>query len=75
MTSTKLKMWIGNLDGRRQGLVIAASKTRARQILGVGVTEFDGYWSERPVDTQFDPEVLYTRRFNTEVWHRGRCSL
>jgi hypothetical protein len=75
----KLKMWTGNLDGSRQGLVIAPTKARAREIVGVGRTDFDGYWRERsPVDTTLEPEVLYTRRFDptgVEPWFKGRCPL
>lgn len=73
----KLKMWIGNLDGSREGLVIAPTKVRARAILGTSTsrTDFDAYWREHPVDPRLEPEVLYTRRFgaNVETWYRGRC--
>lgn len=75
----KLKMWVGNLDGRREGLVIAPSKKRAREIIGprTSVTDFNSYWREWPVDLRLEPEVLYTRRFNAsmESWFRGRCPL
>jgi hypothetical protein len=68
--TTKLKMWIGNLDGRRQGLVIAKTKKRAMEVVGVGRTDFDGYWHECPIDTALEPEVLYTRKFDLggEPW-------
>jgi hypothetical protein len=73
----KLKMWVGNLDGSREGLVIAATKVRAREILGARTsrTDFDAYWREHPVDPRLEPEVLYTRRFDAriEAWFRGRC--
>lgn len=36
---SKLKMWIGNLDGRREGLVIATTKKRAIEIVGAGRTD------------------------------------
>lgn len=57
----KLKMWTGNLDGRREGLVIATSKTRARQIIQTGRDDFKNYWTEKPVDASLAAEVLYTR--------------
>jgi hypothetical protein len=75
----KLKMWVGNLDGSREGLVIAPTKVRAREILGsrTSRTDFDAYWREHPVDLRLEPEVLYTRRFgaHVEAWFRGRCPL
>jgi len=79
----KLKMWVGNLDGRREGLVIAPTKVRAREIIGAATgarssrKDFDAYWHEHPTDLRLEPEVLYTRRFGAhmESWFRGRCSL
>lgn len=78
MTAGKLKMWIGNLDGSRQGLVIAPTKERARKIVGTSRSDFDGYWVLQPaIDASLDPDVLYTRRFadrNTSTpWQRGIC--
>lgn len=82
MKLAKLKMWIGNLDGSRHGLVIAHSKQRAREVVGVGRADFDSYWSEqRVINTTLDPEVLYTRPIanrgasQTAPWQRGRCPL
>ena len=71
----KLKMWIGNLDGSREGLVIAPTKKRAMEVVGSGRTDFDRYWHERPADPSLEPEVLYTRRFcgHDKSWIRGRC--
>ena len=75
----KLKMWTGNLDGHRYGLVIAPSKERARKIVGTGRTDFDGHWVlQACVDASKDPEVLYTRPMrtgSTAEWQRGRCPL
>ena len=75
----KLKMWTGNLDGAREGLVIAATKKRAREVVGGGRTNFDDYWRLAPhVDASLDPETLYTRPIppsTTSTWQRGRCPL
>ncbi|MBE3110413.1 MAG: hypothetical protein IMZ46_07845 [Acidobacteria bacterium] len=76
----KLKMWTGNLDGRRQGLVIASSKKRASEVVGwnvgSGLTDFNRYWREQPIDESLDPEVLYTRPFDSRgPWFAGRCAL
>jgi len=75
----KLKMWIGNLDGERAGLVIAPSKKRAREIVGTGVSDFDAYWRlQSKVDELLEAETLYTRPMrasNAATWHQGRCHL
>ena len=74
----KLKMWTGNLDGRRQGLVIAPSKDRARAVVGGGRANFDSYWHLQPIDTSLEPETLYTRPIQPRSpaeWQRGRCPL
>src|SRR6185436_5480544 len=80
--SHKLKMWIGNFDGLRQGLVIAPNKENARKIVGTGRADFDGYWAEQPVDPTLESEVLYTRASTRNggqsglgLWQRGRCPL
>ena len=47
-----LKVWGGNLDGRARGLVAAATKKRAVEMLqanghaNLSRHYFDGYWSE-----------------------------
>jgi len=74
----KLKMWIGNFDGSRQGLVIAPTKARAIAIVGSSRSDFNGHWIlRRDVDPTLEPEVLYTRPFNKHdaAWFRGRCPL
>jgi hypothetical protein len=78
-SSRKLKMWIGNLDGSRQGLVIASTKERARKIVGTGRSDFDDHWTEQPrIYPALDPEILYTRPIDRRPadavpWYRGRC--
>ena len=77
----KLKMWIGNLDGRRQGLVIATTKARAIEIAGVGRTDFNAHWHEvRQIDSALAPDTLYTRPYadslrGAKTWSAGRCPL
>lgn len=71
-------MWIGNLDGRREGLVIATTKKRAIEIVGAGRTDFENHWVLKPtVDETLNPETLYTRRFDDResAWFAGRCPL
>ena len=76
----KMKMWIGNLDGRRAGLVIASSKERARKIVGTGRSDFDGHWRLQPgVDASLEVEKLYTRKLThareQPAWQLGQCPL
>ncbi len=86
----KLKMWIGNLDGRRYGLVIATSKVKARAVIGrCSVKEFDDYWSLQDdylagTRALLKPDTLYTApisshgircRTDAQEWFEGRCPL
>lgn len=79
-----LKMWIGNLDGARKGLVIATSKSRAMKVIPTGRADFESYWTLQPCPfPDLEPEVLYTTyippgevgQFATRTWVRGRCKL
>lgn len=81
---SKLKVWIGNLDGVRQGLVIATSKTRARKIINSSAANFKDYWREVPSEGYtfvFEPDTLYTCPIRTYHaagvvgWSKGRCKL
>ena len=78
MNAKPLKMWIGNFDGSREGLVIAATKAQALKVVGGGRKNFEDYWTLQPaVDPAFTPEVLYTRlmRHPKATWQQGRCPL
>lgn len=74
-----MKMWIGNLDGDRAGLVIASSKEHARKIVGTSRTDFESYWVVQPsVDESLEFEVLYTRSHrqgDSPLWQQGRCTV
>ncbi len=73
-----MKMWIGNLDGDRQGLVIAPSKERARNIIGISRSDFENHWvRQRGVYQGLEFDVLYTRPMGVAdfQWQQGRCSL
>ena len=78
----KMKMWIGNYDGSRQGLVIAPTKKRAMEIIGSGRNNFNGYWVlQESIEPNLSPELLYTRDMRDKYrepkppWHEGRCPL
>lgn len=81
--SRQLKLWIGNYDGRREGLIYATSKTAAARILGISRSSFDNYWTEpaRIVQhngvAEFEPETLYTRPNHTYggTFVKGRCPI
>ena len=79
-----MRLWIGNYDGRREGLIYARSKTAAARILGVSLTEFNSYWHEPERIVQvngaadFEPETLYTRPYHAHgfgTFFKGRCPL
>jgi hypothetical protein len=73
-----MKMWIGNLDGQREGLVIAATKKRAIEVIGTRAGDFNDYWViAREVDTTLKHETLYTRpyRIPRAAWQEGKCPL
>ena len=72
------KMWIGNLDGSRSGLVVASSKKRAREIVGASRGEFENHWVlQTGIEQGLEPETLYTRPIvgAKQSWQRGRCPL
>lgn len=83
---SKLKVWIGNLDGSRQGLVIASSQIAGAKAVNTGLTDFRRYWkaineaSEGEL-TRFQVETLYTRPMASKAhdglvpWNKGRCTL
>ncbi len=75
-----LKMWIGNLDGSRQGLVIAASKSSAAKAAGMSLHTFNGYFALQTCVYQgMEPDVLYTRPYawtpHPRPWIKGKCPL
>lgn len=73
-----VKMWIGNLDGDRIGLVIASSKEHARRIVNASRKEFEDYWVlQTGVDQGLEFELLYTKPIGKPgvAWTEGRCVL
>lgn len=89
MTRTgKLKCWVGNLDGEREGMIIATSKTAAQRAIPTGRADFDAYWTEidLPPSGEYEPLVLYTRDLldrrlipvgssRLDGFVRGRCKV
>lgn len=78
-----MKLWIGNYDGRREGLVLAKTKTAAARIAGISPYTFNNFWNEadRVIQVngvqEFEPETLYTRPHNVYggTFTKGRCPL
>lgn len=75
-------MWLGNLDGIRQGLIISSSKERARKLVRASRAEFDGYWvAQCEVDPDKKPDTLYTRpgmasyTGDPPPWIEGLCEM
>jgi len=75
------KCFIGNYDGRRQGLIIAKSQKEAAEIIGRSVRDLRLYWRSRPLLACpiENPKrgVLYTKPYDCRdtEWTEGRCEL
>jgi len=73
-----VRVYMGNYDGSRQGLVVAASQKEAAKIARTSVYTFRQYWSARaewPL-TKLKLGVLYTRKYDTQnEWQEGICQL
>lgn len=83
MKQKPMRTWIGNYDGRREGLVLAPTKTAAARIVGCTLRRFNDFWTEpqRIIQTngvaEFEPETLYTRPYKNHdaTFVKGRCPL
>ena len=78
----KYKTFQGNLDGRRQGLIIAKSKKDAVAIIGFSLCDFNKYWNEviNIDQSKFKRNTLYTKPFGgldsyNREWQEGRCEM
>lgn len=49
--ATKLKVWVGNYDGRQQAAVAATSVDAARYAVNASAKDFRSYFRESPLDT------------------------
>jgi hypothetical protein len=79
----KLKCFLGNYDGTRQGLIITSSRTKAAQIAECWVHSFQLHWGEYgdKYAAGLKPDTLYTRLFSSSYvgdnnpFQEGRCPL
>lgn len=78
----KLKMFVGNYDGTRRGLVISTSKKDAAEIARTSLQDFNRFWREAQTQPdwfpQFKPRTLYTSSMFYGIitagdWKEGRC--
>lgn len=76
--AVSLKCFVGNLDGQRQGLIVASSQSKAAAIAGCSIASFRDYWSasSKWPDQEIKHATLYSRPFNSAFdWAEGRCEL
>jgi len=74
----KLMCFIGNFDGRREGLVVAGSQSAAAKIAGAPLSDFRDHWEEEQLTDNFEPKplTLYTRPYCSNAdWQIGHCDL
>lgn len=81
MRAEKVKCWIGNLDGHRQGLIVAHNQKEAAKIARTSIGSFRDYWSLQtgkwPVTA---PKLLtlYTRPYGSlasDPFQEGLCAI
>jgi len=74
----RVRVYIGNYDGTREGLVVAANQKDAAKVAHCSVYHFREYWSARPdwPLTKLKLGVLYTRKIDARnEWQEGICQL
>lgn len=76
MKAEYVKCYTGNLDGRREGLVVASNQKEAAKIVQTSLNDFRNYWAAKghpwPI-TAPKLRTLYTRKYGGE-WVEGRVS-
>lgn len=74
-----MKMWIGNLDGERRGLIIASSAKLAQQLIGTTRRDFNDYWAlQSGVYDGLELHILYSKPMGSpsdHPWEQGRCAI
>lgn len=65
-----MKMWIGNLDGERMGLIIASSAKLAQQLIGTTRRDFNDYWAlQSGVYDGLELHILYSKPMGSPPDH------
>jgi hypothetical protein len=65
-----VKCWIGNLNGKHEGLVVARSQKEAAKVVGTSLHDFRDFWSEQRTPWPIEaPKVrtLYTRSYGSRA--------
>lgn len=67
MTET-VKCFVGNYDGKSEGLVIASSQKKAAEVARTGLHDFREYWEviDQWPNGKFKAYTLYLRKFNSK---------
>lgn len=76
--TTTLKCFQGNLDGKRDGLVIASSQKKAADIANMSIHELRKYWSASGAWPSQEMKIncLYTKpSCGSKPWVEGLCKL
>ena len=76
----RVKMFEGNYDGSRMGLILATSQKMAANIAGCGVQSFRDFWyslEPRPYCVGKKHDTLYTKPMDAapSEYVEGRCAL
>lgn len=78
MRAKPIKCYIGNYDGRRDGMIFATSKREAATVARCSAYHFERYWSmhSSPFTAICKALTLYTRKSDYHSdWHEGICQL
>lgn len=79
-----LRCWVGNYDGKRQGLVIAYSAKDAIKVIGTSANDFANYWHlAQSMPSGLKLNTLYTMPSGGTYqhwskrpdWVEGRCEV
>ena len=78
MSQRRMKCYVGNYDGQRNGMVYATSKVEAAAVAQCSVYSFNQYWSIHTAWPIAHPKALtlYTRKNDYKsVWQEGICPI
>lgn len=78
MKAEYVKCYTGNLDGTREGLVVASNQKEAAKVAGTSLYDFRNYWGAEthpwPIASP-KLRTLYTRKFGGGgEWEEGLLS-
>lgn len=78
MRVKRLRCYVGNYDGMRDGLIYAHNAVEASHVIHCSLYQFRQYWRVHTLYQISNPKplVLYTRKndYRSE-WHEGICDI